>query len=136
MAKQPVSDKKKKASRENGKKGGRPKGSLSDEQRMRLEMKRLLVEKVREQFDQLFGALMDLAKGHILEGVDKEGNERTYIKGPHAESLKYLLDQVVGKAESTVNLNTDKDRVTLEDLLAAANGDVEIVEKKKKKGRK
>ena len=125
-----------KASRENGKKGGRPKGTLSEENRMKQEMRRMLTKVVHERFGELVRAQVDLASGLWVEETDTkvnadgelETNRRVYKRPPSNEALKYLLDQSVGKAKESLDLNlTDGRRITVEDLEKAANGKIDDV---------
>ena len=51
-----------------------------------------------------------------------------YKRPPSNEALKYLLDQSVGKAKESLDLNlTDGRRITVEDLEKAANGKIDDV---------
>lgn len=87
-----------KANRENAKKAGRPKGSVSKENRIRLELRNLLMQKVAEHFDDLYEAKIALAKGHFVQVTDPETNDiRVYKKSPDGKSIEWLLDQAIGK---------------------------------------
>ncbi len=87
-----------KANRENAKNGGRPKGSVSRENRIRLELRNQLMQKVADHFDDLYEAKIALAKGHFVQVTDPETNEiRVYKKSPDGKSIEWLLDQAIGK---------------------------------------
>ena len=124
------------ANKGNAKKGGRPKGSVSEETRMKQEMRRMLTKVVHERFGELVRAQVDLASGLWVEETDTkvnadgelETNRRVYKRPPSNEALKYLLDQSVGKAKESLDLNlTDGRRITVEDLEKAANGKIDDV---------
>lgn len=106
-----TSDKQAKASRENGKKGGRPKGSISEATRKKYIMRQILVEKVHEEIEDLLSAKFDLAKGHYMyvtkhdPETGKEIVERIYKKAPDGKSLEYLLDQVIGKPTTPIEFS-------------------------------
>lgn len=90
------------ASKENGKKGGRPKGSLAKSTLDALEIKQLYIEKAKEHALPMLEALVK--KG--LEGdvpAIKEFNDRVYGKAPQAvtgfdgKELKVIFDSVFNK---------------------------------------
>jgi hypothetical protein len=131
-----MSDKAIAANKENAKKAGRPKGTISEESRMKQEMRRMLTKAVHARFGDLVRAQVDLAAGVWVEETDTKINaegeieekRRVYRRPPSNEALKYLLDQSVGKAKDSLDLNlTDARRVTVSDLEKAANGDIEAV---------
>lgn len=124
------------ANKGNAKKGGRPKGSVSEETRMKQEMRRMLTKVVHQRFGELVRAQVDLASGLCVEETDTKVNadgeletkRRVYKRPPSNEALKYLLDQSVGKAKESLDLNlTDGRRVTIEHLEKAANGKIDDV---------
>ena len=82
-------------SRQNGKKGGRPKGSVSQETELRLEIKKQLVELAHEKTPELFDAQLDLALGHYREDPELG---RVYLQPPDPKAIQWLLNQVIGKA--------------------------------------
>lgn len=110
-----TSDKQAEASRENGKKGGRPKGSLSEATRRKQLMRQILEKKVEEEIEPLLAAKFDLAKGHFMyiTKVDpktgKEIVEKVYKRSPDGKSLEYLIDQVIGKPTQPFEDKTDDD---------------------------
>jgi hypothetical protein len=124
------------ASRKNGKKGGRPKGSLSETARMQQEMRKMLTQRARKEFSGLIDAQLDLARGVYVEEVDtvkdKKGNiktkRRVYKRPPSSEAIKYLMDQAVGKPKETRDVNlTDGRRVSIDELEMVAQGKIEEV---------
>lgn len=131
-----MSEKAIEANRKNAKKAGRPYGAVSEETRMKQEMRRMLTKVVHQRFGELVRAQVDLASGLWVEETDTkvnadgelETNRRVYKRPPSNEALKYLLDQSVGKAKELLDLNlTDGRRITIEDLEDAANGKIDDV---------
>lgn len=131
-----MSEKAIEANRKNAKKAGRPYGAVSEETRMKQEMRRMLTKVVHQRFGELVRAQVDLASGLWVEETDTKVNadgeletkRRVYKRPPSNEALKYLLDQSVGKAKESLDLNlTDGRRITVEDLEKAANGKIDDV---------
>lgn len=118
----------------NGKKGGRPKGSISEETRMQQESMKLIKRRVFEATDHLLNAQMGLAVGSqylfkiktykgqksdpilvksqseieaYLRG-EYEGSDTEYYfmttKDPDNRALKDLLDRTHGKAKESVEV--------------------------------
>jgi hypothetical protein len=124
------------ANKGNAKKGGRPKGSVSEETRMKQEMRRMLTKVVHQRFGELVRAQVDLASGLCVEETDTKVNadgeletkRRVYRRPPSNEALKYLLDQSVGKAKESLDVNlTDGRRVSIADLEMASSGKIDEV---------
>lgn len=120
-----------KANRDNAKKGGRPKGSLSDQARMQKEMRAMFTKRAREVFSELVEAQIDLARGVFTEEVvavtTKKGTvkakRRVYQRPPSQEAMKYVTDQAIGKAKESLDLNdTSKGAMTIEQLELMAAG--------------
>lgn len=128
-----MTDKQAEASRRNGKNGGRPKGTLSDQARMQQEMRVMLTQRAREVFPSLINAQIDLAQGVYVEETviveDKDGNKkevrRVYKRPPSQEAVKYVMDQAIGKPKETkeIDLN-DKRALSIQELDAMAKGEV------------
>lgn len=127
-----------KANKENAKKAGRPKGSISDQSRMQQEMRVMLTRKAREVFSDLVNAQIDLARGVYVEEMvtetSKDGKEvkqkrRVYKRPPSQEAVKYVMDQAIGKPKETkeIDLN-DKRALSIDELDAMAKGEILIVE--------
>lgn len=108
---------------------GRRKGSFSKETLLQLEMRKQLTERVHKEFSGLIEAQIDLAKGLFVEEVveveDKENGKvigkkqkrRVYKRPPSQEAMKYLIDQSLGKARETIDLNqTVVNSVTLDEI--------------------
>lgn len=87
---------------------GRKPGSVSEETKMRQEMKRQLVERVKKEFSGLIDTMISLAKGITVEEEIADGSSKIYFKAPNAEILKYLTDQTLGKAKETLDVHTVK----------------------------
>lgn len=135
MAKNKILTKKQaEASRKNGKKGGRPKGSISEVARMQQEMRKMLTKKAREKFGDLMQAQIDLALGVWVEETDTKVNasgeietvRRVYKRPPSNEALKHLMDQSIGRARESIDVSLTKEgSLTLEQLELIAQGRVD-----------
>lgn len=91
---------------------GRKKGSLAPHTLDAIEMRKRLVERVGEKIDPLIDAHLDLALGYYeaITIKDKDGKEiivNAYKKAPDASALRYLKDQVIGKATETIKVTED-----------------------------
>lgn len=94
------------ASKENGKKGGRPKGRLAKSTLEALEVKQLYVNKAKEYALPILEALVTKALlGDV--GAIKEFNDRAYgkapqaITGPEGEALRIIFDQTFKKDDTS-----------------------------------
>jgi hypothetical protein len=90
------------SSRINGRKGGRPHGTESDQTKLKREIRSRLIERANEQADQLFETVFDLALGQFSEKETPEGIARVYTRSPNGKMLCWLLDQVIGKATQPI----------------------------------
>ncbi len=93
-------------------KGGRPKGSKASHTLDAIEMRKRLIQRVSEKLDPMIDAHLDLALGYYeaITIKDKDGNEvvvNAYKKAPDAAALRYLKDQVIGKATETIKVTED-----------------------------
>lgn len=123
-----------KANKENAKKAGRPKGTISEQARMQQEMRKMLTAAAREVFPSLIKAQIDLARGvyveEIVMEVDAKGKKtkskrRVYSRPPSQEAVKYVMDQAIGKPKETKEIDVNDTRaLTLDDLESMANGDI------------
>ena len=88
-------------SRENGKKGGRP---ISSKTLVAQKIKERMAQKLYERMDPIIDAMLDKAEGGLLEVSADNG--KTYQKGhlPDSVAFKTILEQVVGRPETPVNL--------------------------------
>jgi len=122
------------ASRENGKKGGRPKGSLGPEQLDKIAMRELVRQRVGERLDELVDAQIANALGisYLVTGDKKTGkfirvgpamasraNEETiqvWQKDPSVPALTDLMNRAIDKpAEQPTQLeHAGKDSGPLE----------------------
>lgn len=92
-----------------GKKGGRPKGSVSLSTRLQMEMKEALFKHVNKYFVPLLEANTDLALGTLHadnpvfdETTGKMIRAKIYKKDPDGGAIRYMFDQTIGKAKETV----------------------------------
>lgn len=97
-------------------KGGRPKGSISETTRIANKLREKLAQEVEKRWPELQRASFDAALGHYFEETDKEGNKFIYRKSPDINAIKYLKDQVIGKAKETVELDNPMQNEQLNEL--------------------
>ena len=122
------------ANKKNALKGGRPKGSISEQARMQQEMRKMLTAAAREAFPSLIKAQIDLAQGVYVEeivvaadhtGKKTKAKRRVYQRPPSQEAVKYVMDQAIGKPKETKEIDVNDARaLTLDDMEAMANGEV------------
>lgn len=98
------------ASRINGQKGGRPKGSENFDTKQRREMRNRWLERVHDKADPIFDVHLDLALGYYTETQASEGVVRVYKRPPDARSLHWIMEQVWGKASSLIQPQATPDQ--------------------------
>lgn len=84
---------------------GRPKGSLKEENKMRLLMKRMFVHAIDGRFEEIIAAKLDVALGHYYEHTGADGVVRIYKKAPNPIMLKWIGDQIMGRAPQKLTLD-------------------------------
>ncbi len=93
---------------ENGKLGGRPKGSFSTKRIEASKLREFITKKVAEKGQELLDAKLDLALGHKKAHTDIHGNiTSVYLESPDPNSIRYLLDQTIGKATESLKIEGD-----------------------------
>ncbi len=85
------------ASRINGHKGGRPKGSENFDTKQRREMKNRWFTRIHNDADAIFDAHLTLAVGCYIEKQTPDGIQKVYKRPPDARSLQWIMEQVWGK---------------------------------------
>lgn len=66
-----------------------------------------VVQRVVTEIKPIMDAQVDLAKGiYVEEKNDKGERVRVYQKEPDTVSAKYLLDQTIGRAKETIEMNS------------------------------
>lgn len=95
--------------KENGRKGGRPIGSISEETKARNEFKREYVAMIKTKAKELFEAQFDLAVGHFEEKEDALGNVKVYKRRPDNFTLTAMIDQMIGRAPQKIELEAEVD---------------------------
>jgi vancomycin resistance protein YoaR len=109
--------------RENGKRGGRPQGTLNPETIKRNEMRQKMLERIEQEFQPLMDAAMDLAKGVVIYVPGKDGKKsKVYEQKPDADMVKYLLDQSAGKALTSVEMSGGVSIDNLQDFIYSLYG--------------
>jgi len=112
-----------KTSKENGLLGGRPKDTLNPETLKRLEIRKLMIERIEKDFTPLMDAAMDLAKGIVIYAPGKDGKPgKVYEQPPNPEMVKYLLDQSAGKALTSVEMSGGLSVENLQDFIYSLYG--------------
>lgn len=124
------------ASKENGKLGGRPPGSVAQSTILKREMRARLQERAHAIQDKLFDAAEDLALGMYVEAEIRDPitnaviGTRTYKTRPNPTALAYLLDQTIDKATQNLNIDatvrpdrplTDEEKLAIAASLEYAN---------------
>lgn len=89
-------------------KPGRPKGTISETTKIALELRKKLAKEVKKKFPELYGTMLKLALGQVLRSVeyDENGNvkKENYVE-PSDSMLKYLFDQIGGKALEKIEID-------------------------------
>lgn len=112
-----------KASRENGKLGGRSKGSLNPETIKRNHIRQMMLDRIEQEFSPLMDAAVDLAKGVVVYVPGKDGKPlKVYKQTPNVEMLKYLLDQSAGKALTPVEMSGNVEIANLQEFIYSLYG--------------
>lgn len=88
---------------------GRPKGSLKEENKMRLMMKRMFVHAIDDRFEDIIQAKLDVALGHFYENTGADGTVRIYKKPPNPIMLEWIGDQIMGRAPQKLTLDGEID---------------------------
>ena len=85
-------------------------------------VRQILEKRVQEELEPLIEAKFDLAKGHFMyitkhdPKTGKEIVEKVYKRSPDSKSLEYLLDQVIGKPTSPIEVTEpQQDEIVLSD---------------------
>jgi len=114
---------KSKSSKENGKLGGRPLGTLNPETLKRIEIRQKMLDRIEQEFQPLMDAAMDLAKGIVVYVPGKDGKKsKVYQEMPSADMVKYLLDQSAGKALTSVEMSGGLSIENLQDFIYSLYG--------------
>ena len=69
------------------------------------EARKYMVDRVAGELEPILAAQIELAKGAYYETVDDNGKRIVYRKLPDARVSTYLLNQLVGRAKETVDMN-------------------------------
>ena len=88
-------------------KGGRPKGSVGTHTIEVSKAREYVVKRVVAELDPIMTAQIDAAKGLYYEETDKFGKKHVYAKEPDLGAAKNLLDQAIGRAKETVEMQGD-----------------------------
>lgn len=91
--------------RQNGIKGGRPKGTVASKTLQTQIMRARLAQRLYDKMDAIFDAWEDLALGHyIMVKNPLTGEQRVYKKGPNGLALKDMMEQVWGKPTQPITV--------------------------------
>lgn len=73
------------------------------------KMREYFVKRVAEEFEPLMNTQLELAKGIHEAVLDKDGKVvNAYKKMPDPTTLKYLMDQSIGRAKETIDVTTNE----------------------------
>lgn len=89
-------------SRENGKKGGRPKGAISAATRDAIEGRKRMVELINDRVEELVNLLFLKTKQ-----LDEKGNVLIDV-----QAIKELLDRAYGKASQSVDVTSKGEQIS------------------------
>ena len=92
---------------ENGKKGGRPIGTVGEEKLARIAFKQKFVDFVQSNAEKILKAQLDLALGVYEEKEDAMGNIRVYKRRPDGYALGSMIDQVIGRAPQKIEVEAE-----------------------------
>lgn len=98
-----------KANRKNAKLGGRPKASKTLKTQI---FRDLLAKRIAEDMDSWIDPIEDLAKGHFLEVVGKDGEVKVYKKAPDARAWNIVMDRAYGKPEKKVDITSKGESIS------------------------
>lgn len=94
-----TSEKRKKISRENGKKGGRP---IASKTLITQKIRERIIEKLYERIDPLIDSQLNSAIGIILKKVDGKGLAHYLEEAPSTSAAKFLMEQVLGRPKESI----------------------------------
>ena len=101
-------------------KGGRPKGSVGETQKIAMELKAQMARKLKERFGPIMDAQLDAAVGIQTEQFNRStGNLYYKDLGPNTFAFKNILEQVTGRPKESVELS-GKDGMPIDIKLANA----------------
>jgi hypothetical protein len=83
---------------------GRPKGTISETERIRRELRQKLAEHVEKIFPKLVEASEALMLGHYVEVKMADGTKRVYKKPPNGMVIRDFLEQAMGKPTQAVEV--------------------------------
>ena len=81
---------------------GRKKGAASIKAE---EARKYLNERVAAEIEDIVAGQIELAKGIYSEVETDEGYRRIYRKLPDSKAAEYLLNQVIGRAKESIDMN-------------------------------
>lgn len=96
-------------SKENGKKGGRPKGSIDLLAAARKEAHAQFVKEAQKHLPEMIDALIHVAKGIIIETENDDGTTRVYSKAPDVQALREYFDRIMGKPKQDIGIEPGDD---------------------------
>ena len=94
-----TSSRKAKASRMNGKKGGRP---VASKTLITQKIRERIVEKLYERIDPLIDAQLNSAIGVILKKTDNKGLHHYLEEAPSTSAARFLVEQVLGRPKESI----------------------------------
>lgn len=85
---------------------GRTPGTVNDETRKRLEMRKRFLDRCYKEADKIFDAQMRLALGHwqAIKGPDGSVID-VALKAPDSHALSWIMEQMWGRAMQPIELD-------------------------------
>ena len=90
---------------------GFPKGQKARKTIEKELFRQRFMEKMRERWDEIIDAQIDLAKGFALIDKSDDTGNRIFEKAPDASAGKNLMDQTMGRAIERVDVTSDGERI-------------------------
>ena len=86
---------------------GNPKGRVANEESLTYTLRKMAGERAEE----IALAVLDLALGHQVQEIDKDGEERIYTRSPDARAQAMLYDRADGRVPNRTEITggTDDD---------------------------
>jgi hypothetical protein len=69
------------------------------------EARKYMNERISSELEPIITSQIEMAKGMYYEVIDEEGVKKVYRNLPDPRAATYLLNQLVGKAKETMDMN-------------------------------
>jgi hypothetical protein len=95
---------------------GRKKGSMNETTRIALALRQKFAQSVERRWKEIETATYDIALGHWYEKDMGQGVKKIYQKSPDSYMLKYMNEQIIGKAKETLEVDSPGLNTELKEL--------------------